>query len=57
MASVISMPAVKPRRANRGRMVFLTPEELLAVLKVARERKYPRPCNDPAGVPARIEGQ
>jgi len=38
MASVISMPAVKPRRANRGRMVFLTPEELLAVLKVARER-------------------
>ena len=32
------MPAVKPRRANRGRMEFLSPEELLAVLKVARER-------------------
>ncbi len=36
--NVISMPAVKPRRANRGRMMFLAPEELLAVLKVARER-------------------
>ena len=36
--NVISMPAEKPRRSNRGRMMFLTPEELLAVLKVARER-------------------
>ena len=39
-AAVIPIPAKKarPGRASRGRMAFLTPEEVLAVLKAARER-------------------
>ena len=32
------VPEVKRRRAKHGRIVFLAPEELLAVLRVARER-------------------
>ena len=32
------VPEVKRRRAKRSRIVFLAPEELLAVLRVARER-------------------
>jgi type 1 fimbriae regulatory protein FimB len=36
-ANVLTMPAKKPRAARRGKMDFLSPDELLAVLRVARE--------------------
>jgi type 1 fimbriae regulatory protein FimB len=40
IANVIALPAqvVKPRRAKRARVVFLTPEETLAVLRAAKDR-------------------
>ncbi len=39
-ANLIELPTrvVKPRRANRARAVFLTPEETLAVLRTAKDR-------------------
>jgi integrase len=39
-ANLIEIPArvAKPRRANRARVVFLTPEETLAVLRTAKDR-------------------
>ena len=36
-ANILTIPAKNPRRARRGRMDFLTPNELLAVLRCARE--------------------
>jgi integrase len=36
-ANVLVLPAPKPRRAPRGRMDFLTPDELIYVLRAARE--------------------
>jgi site-specific recombinase XerD len=36
-ANVVVLPAPKPRRARRGRMEFLSPDELLAVLRAARD--------------------
>ncbi len=39
-ASLIELPArtTRPRRAKRARVVFLTPEEMLALLRSARKR-------------------
>jgi site-specific recombinase XerD len=36
-ANVVMLPAPKARRARRGRMDFLSPDELIAVLRAARE--------------------
>jgi type 1 fimbriae regulatory protein FimB len=36
-ANVVVLQAPKPKRARRGKMDFLTPAELVAVLRVARE--------------------
>jgi integrase len=40
LANLIELPArvAKPRRAKRGRVAFLTPEETFAVLRTARDR-------------------
>jgi type 1 fimbriae regulatory protein FimB len=37
-AAVVQFPAKRPRRAKRNSMTFLTPAEVLAVLKVAKDR-------------------
>ena len=37
LANVITMPVKKPRSTKRGKLDFLTPDELLAVLRVAHE--------------------
>src|SRR5207245_11752402 len=36
-ANILTIPGKKPPRARRGKMDFLTPIELLSVLRVARE--------------------
>jgi type 1 fimbriae regulatory protein FimB len=36
--AVIPMPEVRPIRTKRGRMTILSPEEMLALLKTARNR-------------------